>query len=130
MKAAFESIAQQREVETRLCLFLDALDEHHGDNDRLSDMMHEIVALADGDVVKVKLCLASRPWDTFVTSFSNCPGFKIHDHTLKDIEIYTSSHLHNALSKLPDHGAAGDARADRLQKIADKVSEKAQGVFI
>lgn len=130
LKTAFQMIVQQRTVKTRLCLFLDALDEHHGDNDRLSDMLHELAATVDNDVVQLRLCLASRPWDTFVNNFGDCPGFKIHEHTLGDIESYTSSRLRDALSKLKDPDEIMERKLLRLHHLVDKVSKKAQGVFI
>lgn len=130
LQTAFQMIVKQRTVKTRLCLFLDALDEHHGDNDRFSDMMHELAAMIDDGIVQLRLCLASRPWDTFVNNFGKCPGFKIHEHTLEYIESYTSSHLHQALSKLTNPDEIMGARLLRIESLADKVSKKAHGVFI
>ncbi|KAF2231825.1 hypothetical protein EV356DRAFT_535170 [Viridothelium virens] len=130
LQDAFQAVVQQRQVKIRLCLFLDALDEHHGDNDRLSGMMHNLATLSDGQIVNIRLCLTSRPWDTFVSNFGRCPRFKIHEHTREDIEAYTSSQLHKALDKLPDYGPAANAKSRQLDIIANQTSNQAQGVFI
>jgi hypothetical protein len=130
LKVAFEAIITQREVITRLCLFLDALDEHHGDNEHLAGLMKKLVALADGDVVKLKLCLASRPWDTFVASFSKCPGFKIHDHTYNDIRAYTLAEFTQSTPGEFDCRSTKDPRSAELEALAVRVTEKAHGVFI
>jgi hypothetical protein len=92
--------------------------------------MEKLVALADGDVVKIKLCLASRPWDTFVTSFSTCPGFKIHDHTYNDIRAYTLSEFRRSTPVGIEKSSARDARSAKLEALAIQVTEKAHGVFI
>jgi hypothetical protein len=130
LQRGLEAIIKQRQVKTRLCLFLDALDEHHGDNEYLASLMKKLVALADGDVVKIKLCLASRPWDTFVTSFSTCPGFKIHDHTYNDIRAYTLSEFRQSTPVGIEKSSAGDTRSAKLEALAIQVTEKAHGVFI
>jgi hypothetical protein len=76
LELAFEAILQQREVTTRLCLFLDAFDEHHGDNEELVSLMNRLVSYTDRDRVKIKICIASRPWDTFITTSVNVPDSK------------------------------------------------------
>jgi len=130
LQLAFEAIIKQRQVVTRLCLFLDALDEHHGDNEHLASLVKKLVALADGNVVKVKLCLASRPWDTFVSSFSKCPGFKIHDHTYNDIRAYALAEFIQSSPSDVESSSVRDARSAKLESLAVQVTEKAHGVFI
>lgn len=130
LHSAFEAILRQRQVVTRLCLFLDALDEHHGDNDQLAGLVHNMACYADGDTVKIKLCVASRPWDTFVASFSECSGFKIHEYTYYDIRNYTISALHRYSPVDADAPSTNDARSKMLETLAVQISDKAHGVFI
>jgi hypothetical protein len=130
LQEGFETIIRQRQFKTRLCLFLDALDEHHGDNDHLVSLVKKLVTLADGEVVKIKLCLASRPWDTFVMNFSQCPGFKIQDHTYHDIRAYTLSEFQHSLPACIKDSSAENARSAKLEALALQVTEKAHGVFI
>lgn len=100
------------------------------DNEHLASLVKKLVALADGNVMKVKLCLASRPWDTFVTSSSKCPGFKIHDHTNYDIRTYTPAEFIQSSSSDVENYSARDARSASLEALAVQVTEKAHGVFI
>lgn len=120
LQSAFEAIVEQRTVSVRLCIFLDALDEHDGDNERLLDLVFRIASLQDGAIVNVKLCLASRPWADFTSRLSSCPGFRIHDQTRNDIQAYTSSRL----SSESEHSTSD------LDLLIGQVTNKAHGVFI
>jgi hypothetical protein len=130
LQKVFEAIVIQRQVVTPLCLFLDALDEHQGDNEQLAVSLHNLASHVDGKYVKIKLCIASRPWDTFTVSFGSCPGFKIHEHTSKDIRAYTLSMLNQAAPKGVESSSTGNSRSVRLENLARQVTEKAHGVFI
>jgi len=130
LELAFEAILQQREVTTRLCLFLDAFDEHHGDNEELVSLMSRLVSHTDRDRVKIKICIASRPWDTFVNNFSKCPGFKIHEHTFNDILEYASSTIHKASPVDLREESSPNARLAKLDALADQIAKMAYGVFI
>jgi hypothetical protein len=127
---AFQSIVKQRQVVTRLCLFLDALDEHSGDQEHLVNLMQELVSEADGIWVKIKFCVASRPWDLFLAYFSRNPGFKIHEFTSGDIVNYTSGRLHEAAPKDVSDAATEIRRSADLDGLARGISQKSQGVFI
>lgn len=130
LESAFGAITKQCQVVTRLCLFLDALDEHHGDNEHLATLVKKFVSNADGDVVKIKFCLASRPWDTFVVNFSKCPGLKIHDHTYNDIRAYSLAEFKRSSMTKIENTSTKDTRSAKLEVLAVKVTEKAHGVFI
>ena len=88
LREALLGIAQQRRVNVQLCLFIDALDEHSGDNEYLAQLLKDIAKNSDGEVVKLKICIASRSWTVFTQHFGNCPGLAIHDFTAIDIQIY------------------------------------------
>jgi hypothetical protein len=123
LRASFAAITSQRKSNARLCLFLDALDEHGGNNEQLSEIIHEFVSNADGDLVNVKVCIASRSWTIFSARFGQCPGFAIHDHTEGDIRTYTMSRLSQDLPP----SASARARAETLTSV---ITRKARGVFI
>jgi hypothetical protein len=91
------AITEQREVELCVFIFLDALDEHGGDNNQLATLVYQLVAKADGNTVKIKICVASRTWNIFGEHFGTCPQFAIHEYTSDDIQIYTSERLSAAL---------------------------------
>ena len=72
LRAALLSIVNQRDVKAQFCLFIDALDEHDGDNDLLAEILYELVS-ATSSLVKHKICLTSRSWTVFVSRFGRCP---------------------------------------------------------
>jgi hypothetical protein len=132
LRRAFMAITLQRKVQTHLCLLLDALDEHDehddaGNNEVLAELLLKLAANSDGQVVRVKICLASRPWNIFKNYFMRCPGFAIHEHTRADVEEYTSSRLRQSM--LPTRNV-NDTVVLQLRVLRDAVTNKAQGVFI
>ena len=119
------SIVEQREHPLQLFLFLDALDEHHGDNDLLASFLKKFVSKADGSRIRLKLCLASRPWTVFKQHFGYCPSFAIHEHTRQDISTYIKARLEPSRQ---DAWEPVDQAGRR--RVVDLVAEKALGVFI
>ena len=93
LQAALFAIIEQRKVTAQILLFLDALDEHQGDNDHLAAFLKRLVDKADNDCMQLRLCLASRSWTVYEHHFGRCPGFAIHNHTNSDILIYTRDRL-------------------------------------
>lgn len=124
LKQCLLAIARQPAVSLHLCLFLDALDEHSGDNEELVRMIKSLVQ-ESSPAVSIKICVASRPWPIFKTAFSGCLGLILQDHTCQDIFDYTHSRLADALT--PEEQSQNEAR---LFKLTEKVAMKAQGVFI
>ena len=125
LRDAVLSIVKQRNVHVRMLLFLDALDEHHGDNVLLAELLKKLVDIVDYNWVHLKLCLASRSWTTFEQYSGHCPGFAIHDHTQQDIRTYIESRVDigTQVSRL------GNDRGGLL-RIVDLVAQKALGIFI
>ncbi|KAL8791369.1 MAG: hypothetical protein Q9195_005907 [Heterodermia aff. obscurata] len=131
------SIIEQRDIQLRMLLFLDALDEHEGDNDRLVQLVKDLGQRADSHYVTLKICLASRPWNVFQQNFGNGPNFAIDHYTKNDIRIYTESRLLTArgaaitpesspnVTSLAQQVILGD-----LTPLANQIIDKAQGVFI
>ena len=93
LQSVMERITRQRETRIKLLLFLDALDEHEGDNDLLLQLLKEWTQNADGYYVTLKICLASRSWPVFTQQFKAGPNFAIEKFTKNDIRIYTDSRL-------------------------------------
>lgn len=125
LKRALLTVARARNPGVRLCLFLDALDEHGGNNEQLATLLKEMVKSTDGGSVQIKVCVASRPWSVFTQHFGNCPGFAIHEHTRDDIRSYTTSRL------TPDHlGLQHLLTPHQFATIIARVTDKSSGVFI
>ncbi|KAK5256742.1 hypothetical protein LTR40_010056 [Exophiala xenobiotica] len=108
-----------------LCLFIDALDEHHGAHGNLLDMLHELLQVSQSKPNRLKLCVASRPEAIFVERLRSCAGLRMQDHTESDILTYTRNRLSAEVSQ------------HRLRKkdaffknIVQHIANSAQGVFI
>lgn len=125
LKTALRTIARERRPGVRLCLFLDALDEHGGDNEELAMFLKEMVNNTDSGTVKIKVCVASRSWSVFTKHFGNCPGFAIHHHTLEDIRSYTKSRL-----TVDQLGSQQLLDEEQQAAIVAQVTQKSSGVFI
>ena len=125
LREAFLAITQQCRVRLQLCLFIDALDEHMGDNEQLVQLLKDIVTKRDSEFTKLKICIASRSWTVFTQHFGNCPGFAIHDYTATDISTYVESRL-----SIDHLGSQLSLNQEQLRKISNQVAGKAFGVFI
>ena len=124
LKSVIFSIFGQRKVPIRVILFLDALDEHSGDNDDLAEVLKSMSQQADKSLVSLKICLAS-PWNIFEQHFGKNWGFSIHKHTGDDIYNYTSSRLRTSIDDNPDL-----LSLKKLNALTQQITTKALGVFI
>ena len=125
LKCALHNIIEQRKIQIRIVLFLDALDEHAGDNEELVEILKLISHKADNDYVSLKVCLASRSWSVFEHNFSKCPGLVLQEHTRTDIHVYTRSQLQASIDGFPELLSLHE-----LQMLTDQITAKALGVFI
>lgn len=116
-------------METRVCIFLDALDEHAGDNEKLATLLFRLSTRTQGSQTKLKICVASRSWTVFENHFGSCPGFAIHDHTRDNIRLYTTDKLSQA-SRGPTEGTDQGRNSAKAEKLAEQVTDRARGVFI
>ncbi|KAL8712490.1 MAG: hypothetical protein Q9220_003338 [cf. Caloplaca sp. 1 TL-2023] len=120
-----ENFLQQRTTPIRLLLFLDALDEHEGDNDQLIHTLNNWIQIVDGKFVTLKICLASRPWPIFTDSFGRYPNLTIEIFTKEDIRTYVESRLGFTVEEPLQLLELGNFNA-----LVEQITSKAQGVFI
>ena len=124
--SALTALLSQDRVSARFCLFLDALDEHGGKNEQLIEIIRDLLAAANKSRnIRLKICLASRPWPVFLQQFSASPSLEIHKLTEGDIKNYVMDRLREAsvgTHLLLDTGT--------LPAMAEQVVSKALGVFI
>ncbi|KAL8644302.1 MAG: hypothetical protein Q9226_007835, partial [Calogaya cf. arnoldii] len=125
LRSVMERIMGQRETSVKLLLFLDALDEHEGDNELLLQLLKEWTHNVDGYYVTLKICLASRSWPVFSQQFDLGPNFAIDKFTKVDIRIYTESRLSSCLV-----GSISLPEKERLGSLMEQITTKAKGVFI
>lgn len=122
---ALDVIVRQSKVELYCLLFIDALDEHSGDHEKLLEALKRFTNRDGTGAAHIKLCLASRPESLFLKVLGDSPGFAIHDYTQPDIETYTFGRLENVFT---DQDRSYDLTM--LEQLAGEVTQKANGVFI
>ena len=129
LNEALTDVMKQRRTTACICFFLDALDEHDGDNDQLAMLIHEIASFVDNKRMKAKFCLASRSWNVFGSHFGVCPGFAIQDYTQSDIRSYITSRLNDASAGISPSSHI-DTISKGLEALIEQTTQKAYGVFI
>lgn len=90
LRSCFYRLAQQTSSKTRLCVFIDGLDEFDGDH---LVIVQTLVELSQSQIIK--LCVSSRPWNVFEANLGQSPLSKIYMHELtrNDILRFSRSQL-------------------------------------
>ena len=113
--------AREASRSTKLCLFVDGLDEFDGELKDLICLIQDLIQNRN-----VKVCVASRPWVVFEDAFKHKPSMMLQDLTYGDIKAYVVSSLRD------------DSRFALLQRrepeyadqLVENVVSKASGVFL
>jgi hypothetical protein len=123
LMSAVKCITKANNPNTKFCFFIDGLDEYEG-FDR--DIAKLIKSLASSDSVKV--CLASRPHNVFLSVFGHNPGlmFYIHDFTDRDIRHY----IQTVLEENPDFVERKQQEPQNYNQLAEYIRAHANGVFL
>ncbi|KAF1961010.1 hypothetical protein CC80DRAFT_489231 [Byssothecium circinans] len=121
LNEAFERLALSGVADTRFCVFIDGLDEYGGDHDELLGTIAHLKAM------KIKLCVASRPWNVFEEAFGQDSRLKLYLQDLNgpDIEIY----VNNKLRARPDFLNLY-VRMPEAEDLTNEIVLKSQGVFL
>lgn len=122
MTRALCALASKDNVSQRFCIFVDGLDEYHGNP---LDIIKILESLSQGR--NIKLCVSSRPWNIFEDNIGLEPSKKlyIHELTASDIYRYTNSRLQEDINWRD--GALIDPR---YTKLIHRITDRAQGVFL
>ncbi|KAM7216575.1 hypothetical protein V8F06_007986 [Rhypophila decipiens] len=111
-------------IKTKVCLFIDGLDEFGGDHEELVQLLKGLLTEQSNGYLKI--CVSSRPWVIFEEAFIYKPNLRLEDLTFNDIRHYvtarfgaqrTASHL---LTTEPEFGTS----------LIKEIVEKASGVFL
>ncbi|KAK7712124.1 hypothetical protein SLS63_012493 [Diaporthe eres] len=106
---------------SRVCLFIDALNEFDGDPQQLLAQFKQLTELPN-----IKLCLASRPWIVFEDAFSQKPSLMLQNLTHPDLKHFVVSEFSNneGFKRL-------QAREPKYAfELMDEITDKASGVFL
>ena len=106
---------------SRLCFFIDGLDEFIGNYSALIEMIEDMIQSSN-----VKICVSSRPYRPFVHAFGRFPKLKLQDLTEQDIREYARDRL----SSLPRTELLVAGHLTWIPDTVDKILAKADGVFL
>lgn len=121
----YEAVLHQKN-DIRYCFFIDGLDEFKDEEHRnIRDLISTLHRLETSD--KIKLCMASRPWQEFEDVYGQTPSkrLKLEDLTRDDIHAYVSDNFnsHEKFLELRN-------RDPNYDGLIDEVVNRAQGVFL
>ncbi|KAK7952869.1 small s protein [Apiospora saccharicola] len=111
---------------TKLCLFVDGLDEFEGDHEAI---IHFFRGLAEGKHgAQIKLCLSSRPWPVFARAFEYAvPNLKLQASNLQDMMRYAIDKLSSSNDNMR---SAVMQEVEIARKLVHAIVELAGGVFL
>lgn len=130
LDSAWAQILEQKLLQLRITLFLDALDEYEGPADKAARFVENAANQPSSSMTQVRICFASRPWDVFSDRFSKCPGFRMETHTRSDVESYVRGKMqsHEAMRMLLNSSEATERASAR--RLVSRILDQARGVFI
>ncbi|KAK3950449.1 hypothetical protein QBC32DRAFT_376216 [Pseudoneurospora amorphoporcata] len=109
---------------SKLAIFIDGLDEFEGD-----DRDHEALI---GVVKKfhscsgIKVCVSSRPWNTFRDAFHDCPQLRMETLTQTDMTLF----VNGSFNRSPAFRDLYSTSPNEASELMSTVIDKAKGVFL
>lgn len=119
---AISSFQEISHLGSKFCIFVDGLDEYHGDHIEMCNTIQKL-GTASHDI---KLCVSSRPWNDFEDAFGGGPHvLEMHQLTTGDIRGY-------AHARLSEHWAwtTVSANTSLAVSLIDLILRHAEGVFL
>ena len=117
---SLSAIATERQLPFRCCVFIDGLDEYHGDNGSYQRLIDLVKALSRSPHFKV--CVSSRPWTVFETAFRHEENMlRLENLNKADIRKYVTTTINRYIRVHEDQ----DAKA-----LVSEITSKANGVFL
>ncbi|KAL5370925.1 hypothetical protein DPSP01_014586 [Paraphaeosphaeria sporulosa] len=133
LEVALQNIVKQRKIPINICLFIDALDEqtegYYQNHATLLNYLRELTQHADGNKVRLLLCLTSRPETIFIDFLRGYPGFRIHEHTKGDINLYVNGRITGYINSRLDL-SRNPANLSFFQHLCHRICQRAEGVFL
>ena len=121
LRATLQNLVSVGLEKYRLCIFIDGLDEFHGDHFTLLNLISSF-----REITKVKFCLSSRPYSPFKHELGSSPMLKLQDLTEPDIRRYVSDEIEGALLK----ASWVPYSSSWIKEAVDTIVQKAEGVFL
>jgi hypothetical protein len=122
---AFRSFIDVAVEHSKICLFVDGLDEFEGDHHEMIQFFKSLGNGVHGD--RVKMCLSSRPWAVFESSFQlSVPNLKLQELTYQDMHHYVADRLGADLQI----GSLLEDNVIFTQAFFEELVRRADGVFL
>jgi len=121
LRNALFRLLQILSPETKICLFIDGLDEFEGDPSDLLDVVKRII-----DNTSVKVCCASRPWLVFADTFKTRPSLLMEVLTFDDIKSFIESRFTDE----PNFKHLTLREPSFAVGLIENIVRKASGVFL
>jgi len=120
----FQRYVVASEGSTRICFFIDGLDEFEGDEAAREEIVDIFKGIAEYEHIKV--CLSSRPWLVFEDAFHGRPSLLLQDLTYNDITKYVQGKLEEQSNfrRIKQKDEEGGSR------LILGITDKAKGVFL
>jgi hypothetical protein len=118
---AFTLLLEQDTIPTKLCIFVDGLDEYDGDHHTIATLFKRVASSP-----YVKVCVSSRPLLPFEDAFNTGPRLRLQDLTQDDIKHYVKSKFNKNLY-FRRFALEQPAQAEAIVK---DIVAKADGVFL
>lgn len=121
LRGMLRDIAHCLAKDSKLCLFVDGLDELEGNHKDLINLFHGLTMNP-----RIKLCVASRPWVEFEDAFKGSPSLKLQDLTYSDMKVFVSSQVEsNEGFKLLSR-----TNPEYAGRLVESIITKSSGVFL
>ena len=122
LQRALEEVINQLRASCCLCLFIDGLDEFEEDDDELIAFVRNLVV----SNTEIKVCLSSRPHQSFEDAFKLSAKLRLQDLTYQDIRRFVTDRF----EEVPQLRSMMKYHEIEIKHLKDSIVEKAGGVFL
>lgn len=122
LEVALTTTVQSLKSDSRICFFVDGLDEFDGAHDSLLSLLQNLLR----NNIHVKCCVASRPWVLFQDAFETKPHLRIESLTYNDIKHYVTSKF----TFDPEFSKLQVLQPEFASQLIENIIAKASGVFL
>lgn len=122
LTAALKSFFNYAGRGSKVCLFIDGLDEFAGDHQQIVDFFKDCV----DSYTHVKICISSRPFPIFRAAFGKNPRLELHELTRRDMLHFARDHLYRD----PWIGQILTQDEEAALQLINSIVRGADGVFL
>jgi hypothetical protein len=120
---AIGSITRATELDAKFCFFIDGLDEYEGFDREIAATISNLASSPS-----VKICVASRPHNIFVSAFGGTSELMFYVHEFTDLDI--RQYIKDVLEDNPAFLSQKLQDPEEYQELAEYIRKEAHGVFL